>query len=48
MAQFLAIQVRLGKIAIEEVPTQYRQQVEEILSRGNLKQLATHKDKSAS
>ncbi len=32
MALFLALQVRLGKITIEEVPTQYRQQVEEILN----------------
>ena len=32
MALFLALQVRLGKITIEQVPTQYRQQVEEILN----------------
>ena len=32
MAQFLAIQVRLGKISIEQVPTQYREAVEEILN----------------
>lgn len=32
MAQFLAIQVRLGKITIEQVPEQYRKQVGEILN----------------
>ena len=32
MAQFLAIQVRLGKITLEQIPEQYREQVEEILN----------------
>ena len=32
MAQFLAIQVRLGKITIEQVPEKYRVEVEEILN----------------
>ena len=32
MAQFLAIQVRLGKITLEQMPEQYREQVEEILN----------------
>ena len=32
MAEFLSIQVRLGKITIEQVPEQYRQQVGEILN----------------
>ena len=32
MAQFLAIQVRLGRITIEQVPEQYRAEVEAILN----------------
>lgn len=32
MAQFLAVQVRLGRITIEQVPQQYRDEVEQILS----------------
>lgn len=32
MALFLALQVRLGKITLEQVPEKYRQQVEEILN----------------
>jgi len=32
MAQFLAIQIRLGKITIEQVPEKYRVEVEEILN----------------
>ena len=32
MAQFLAIQIRLGRIAIEQVPQQYKAEVEEILA----------------
>lgn len=32
MALFLAVQVKLGKISIEQVPEQYRDAVEEILS----------------
>lgn len=32
MAQFLAIQIRLGKITIDDVPEKYRDEVEEILS----------------
>ena len=32
MAQFLAIQIRLGKITIEQVPEKYRAEVEEILN----------------
>lgn len=32
MAQFLAVQVRLGRISIEQVPQQYRTEVEAILS----------------
>lgn len=33
MALFLAVQVKLGKISIEQVPEQYREAVEEILSK---------------
>ena len=32
MVQFLAVQVRLGKITIEQVPEQYRVEVEKILA----------------
>jgi hypothetical protein len=32
MAQFLAVQIRLGKITIEQVPEQYKAEVEEILA----------------
>jgi len=32
MAQFLAVQVRLGRITIEQVPEKYRAEVEAILS----------------
>lgn len=32
MAQFLAVQVRLGRIAIEQVPERYRAKVEQILA----------------
>jgi hypothetical protein len=32
MAQFLAIQIRLGKITIEQIPEKYRAEVEEILN----------------
>lgn len=32
MAQFLAVQVRLGRITIEQVPEQYREEVEAILN----------------
>lgn len=32
MAQFLAVQVRLGRITIEQVPERYRQEVEELLA----------------
>ncbi len=32
MAQFLAIQIRLEKITIEQVPEKYRKEVEEILN----------------
>lgn len=32
MAQFLAVQIRLGKITAEEVPEKYRAEVEEILN----------------
>lgn len=31
MAQFLAVQVRLGKITIEQVPERYREEVRTIL-----------------
>ena len=32
MAQFLTVQVRLGRITIEQVPEQYRAEVEQLLS----------------
>jgi hypothetical protein len=32
MALFLAIQIKLGKITIEDVPEKYRTEVEEILN----------------
>ena len=32
MAQFLAVQVRLGNITIEQVPEKYKEEVEEILN----------------
>jgi hypothetical protein len=32
VAKFLAIQIRLGKITIDDVPEKYRAAVEEILS----------------
>lgn len=32
MAQFLAVQARLGKITTEQVPEKYRKEVEEILN----------------
>jgi hypothetical protein len=32
MAQFLAVQIRLGKITIDDVPEKYRDEVEQILS----------------
>ena len=32
MAQFLAIQIRLGRITIEQVPDQYRAEVEKLLN----------------
>lgn len=32
MAQFLAVQIRLGRITIEQVPDQYRAEVEQILN----------------
>lgn len=32
MAQFLAIQIRLGRITIEQVPERHRAEVEAILS----------------
>ena len=31
MAQFLAVQIRLGKITIEQVPEKYKNDVEAIL-----------------
>jgi hypothetical protein len=31
MAQFLAIQIRLGKITLEQIPEPYRAEVEAIL-----------------
>ena len=31
MAEFLAVQIRLGKISIEQVPDKYREDVESIL-----------------
>jgi len=32
MAQFLAIQIKLGKITIEQVPVKYRAEVEQLLA----------------
>lgn len=32
MAQFLAVQIRLGKITLEQVPEQYREEVEALLN----------------
>ncbi len=32
MAKFLALQIRLGKITIDDVPEKYRAEVEQILS----------------
>ena len=32
MAKFLAIQIRLGKITIDDVPERYRDEVEQILA----------------
>ena len=32
MAQFLAVQIRLGRITLEQVPEKYRAEVEEILN----------------
>lgn len=32
MVQFLAIQVRLGNITIEQVPEKYKEEVEEMLN----------------
>jgi hypothetical protein len=32
MAQFLAVQIRLDRITIEQVPDQYRAEVEQILN----------------
>jgi hypothetical protein len=32
VAKFLAMQIRLGKITIEQVPEKYRAEVEEILN----------------
>jgi hypothetical protein len=32
VAEFLAIQIRLGKITIDDVPEKYRAEVEEILN----------------
>ena len=32
MAQFLAVQVRLGRITLDQVPEQYREEVERLLS----------------
>jgi hypothetical protein len=32
VAKFLALQIRLGKITIEDVPEKYRADVEEILN----------------
>ena len=34
MVKFLALQVRLGKITIEQVPTQYRDAVRELVGGG--------------
>lgn len=32
MAQFLAIQIKLGKITLDQVPDKYKEDVEEILN----------------
>lgn len=32
MFQFLAVQIRLGRITIDDVPEQYRKEVEQILN----------------
>jgi len=32
MAEFLAVQIRLGKITIEQVPEKYRKDAEKILN----------------
>ena len=32
MAQILAVQIRLGRITLEQVPEKYRAEVEEILN----------------
>ena len=32
MAQFLAVQIRLGSINIEDVPEKYKEEVEEVLN----------------
>lgn len=32
MAQFLAVQIKLGKITIEQVPEKYKTEVEQILA----------------
>ena len=32
MAQFLAIQIKLGRITLDQVPEKYREKVEEILN----------------
>lgn len=32
MAQFLAVQVRLGRITLDQVPEQYREEVERLLN----------------
>jgi len=32
VAKFLALQIRLGKITIEDVPEKYREEVEKILA----------------
>ena len=32
MAQFLAVQIKLGKITLEQVPDKYKEDVEEILN----------------
>ena len=32
MVQFLAVQVRLGRITLDQVPEQYREEVERLLN----------------
>ncbi len=32
MAQFLAVQIKLGKITIEQVPERYKAEVEQLLA----------------